>query len=355
VSYKNLAWFTIGNTPSTSGNFTVGSAVDSLHVTLGASDDGLSFSARIFETGVGSEVRTGCTYTHGTTTLTRGTLESSTSGSALSFTSAAQVQILGATAVSAASVELPLIAGPNANTSLQAGRSYVVDAASLTATRTYTLPATAKAGERVQIMLSSGSASYAVIITAASGDTLNGVAGGTEWSRLFIAGEVVTLRCVAESSAWVVDYDGRIAQSAKMHLSTSADGESSGVYIRPTAAPTPGAWTSTWDNASINVPASDRIAPRRTGRYQIVVAYAPKDAGTAGQYANLEIRRNGATVVGGPSATLTASNVNRITAVIQDSISLGDYFDYWYRSGDGNIGAAGTVSWSCTFAVTEIL
>lgn len=108
MSYKNLAWFTIGNTPSTSGNFTVSSAVDSLHVTLGAADDGLSFSARIFEAGVGSEVRTGCTYTHGTTTLTRGTLESSTSGSALNFTSAAQVQILGATSASATLLEIAM-------------------------------------------------------------------------------------------------------------------------------------------------------------------------------------------------------------------------------------------------------
>lgn len=101
MSYKNLAWFTISNTPSTSGDFTVSTAVDSLHVTLGAADDGLSFSTRILETGVGSEVRTSCLYTHSTTTLSRGTLESSTSGSALDFTSAAQVQILGATADSA--------------------------------------------------------------------------------------------------------------------------------------------------------------------------------------------------------------------------------------------------------------
>lgn len=101
MSFKNLAWFTIGNTPGTSGDFTVSTAVDGLHVTLGAADDGLSFDARIFESGVGSEVRTGCTYTHGTTTLSRGTLESSTSGSALNFTSAAQVQLVGATADSA--------------------------------------------------------------------------------------------------------------------------------------------------------------------------------------------------------------------------------------------------------------
>lgn len=111
MSYKNICWFTIGNSPGTSGNFTVSTAVDGLHVTLGAADDGLSFDARIFESGVGSEVRTGCTYTHGTTTLSRGTLESSTSGSALNFTSAAQVQIIGETAIRAAGLEAVRLSG----------------------------------------------------------------------------------------------------------------------------------------------------------------------------------------------------------------------------------------------------
>lgn len=211
MSYKNICWFTIGNSPGTSGNFTVSTAVDGLHVTLGAADDGLSFDARIFESGVGSEVRTGCTYTHGTTTLSRGTLESSTSGSALNFTSAAQVQLLGQTAVSAGASTLVNATGSDANTSMQVGKLYVVDMSSwATADRTYTLPAVAAVGERVGVAVSAGSASYELLVTAASGDTLNGVAGGTEWSRVFITGEVVIFRCVVANSTWIVEYDGRI-------------------------------------------------------------------------------------------------------------------------------------------------
>lgn len=100
MTRKNLAYFSISNSPGTSGNLTVSTAVDALHVTLGAADDGGSYSTRIFETGVGSEIRKGCTYTHGTTTLTRGTLESSTdpAGAALDFTSAAKVQIVASAA-----------------------------------------------------------------------------------------------------------------------------------------------------------------------------------------------------------------------------------------------------------------
>lgn len=98
MTRKNLAYFSISNTPGTAGNLTVSTAVDALHVTLGSGDDGGVFSCRIFEAGVGSEIRTGCTYTHGTTTLTRGTLESSTGGSALNFTSAAKVQVVSSAA-----------------------------------------------------------------------------------------------------------------------------------------------------------------------------------------------------------------------------------------------------------------
>lgn len=98
MTRKNLAYFAISNSPGTSGNLTVSTAVDALHVTLGTGDDGKVYSTRIFETGVGSEIRTGCTYTDGTTTLTRGTLETSTTGSALNFTSAAKVQIVSSAA-----------------------------------------------------------------------------------------------------------------------------------------------------------------------------------------------------------------------------------------------------------------
>ena len=98
MTRKNLAYFSISNTPGTTGNLTVSTAVDALHVTLGSGDDAGVFTCRIFEAAVGSEIRTGCTYTHGTTTLTRGTLESSTTGSALNFTSAAKVQIVSSAA-----------------------------------------------------------------------------------------------------------------------------------------------------------------------------------------------------------------------------------------------------------------
>lgn len=91
-------------------------------------------------------------------------------------------------------------------------------AAWATANRTYTLPTTAAVGDRIAIMITGGNATYELIITAGTSDTLNGVAGGTEWSRLFITGEVVIMRCVTANSVWVVETDGRIQQAARMSL-----------------------------------------------------------------------------------------------------------------------------------------
>lgn len=353
--HKNFVRMSVSGTPGT-GTITLGSAVSGYQSLATAYGANATVDVSITD-GTAWEVARDCTYTHSGTTLTRGTLEESSTGSALSLTSAAVVTVT-ATADFGRRMEsaaLNHVAGSDANTTMAVGALYVVDGATLTADRTYTLPATAAVGDRIGVMMSAGSASYEVLLTAASGDTLNAVAGGTEWSRLFITGEVVIMRCVAANATWVVEQDHRIAQAAKMYLSTSADGETASTYTRPTAAATPGAWTSEFDNASILGAASDRITPRRAGRYSVVVSYAPKDAGTAGQFANLEIRRNGSTVIGGPSATLTgAFGVNRITAAMLTTISVGDYLDYWYRTGDGSIGAGGTVVWTCTFAVLEV-
>ena len=351
----NRRWFNVASAPG-SGDVACGSALAGF-LGLGSAQDGMTFDGVTFLDGSAWEVRNGCVYTHSTTTLTRGTLEESSTGSAISLSSSATVMLsVSADAIRRfESAALNHVAGADANTTMAVGALYVVDGSTLTADRTYTLPAVAAVGDRIGVMMSAGSASYEVLLTAASGDTLNAVAGGMEWSRLFITGEVVIMRCVTANATWVVEQDHRIAQAAKMYLSTSADGETASTYTRPTAAPTPGAWTSEFDNANILGTASDRITPRRAGRYSVVVAYAPKDAGTAGQFGNLEIRRNGSIVIGGPSATLTgAFGVNRITAAMLTTMSVGDYLDYWYRTGDGNIGANGSISWICTFAMLEV-
>lgn len=79
----------VTNTPGTSGNFVVGAAPAGRRG-FSAAEDGKTFELTISE-GNAWEVRTGCVYTHSTTTVTRGTLADSSTGSAINFTAAAVV------------------------------------------------------------------------------------------------------------------------------------------------------------------------------------------------------------------------------------------------------------------------
>lgn len=90
---RNLIQMTVSSVASAGlGTLTLGSAVAD-YLAFEAGDDGLTFTVTITETGAGQEVNTGCTYTHSGTTLTRGTLEKSTTGAAIAFSSAAIVSV----------------------------------------------------------------------------------------------------------------------------------------------------------------------------------------------------------------------------------------------------------------------
>lgn len=91
TDFVNRALFGVASAPGT-GNIAVGAAVSGPYRTLGAAQDGMTFDVAITD-GNAWEVRTGCVYTHGTTTLTRGTLEDSSTGSAISLSASAQVMV----------------------------------------------------------------------------------------------------------------------------------------------------------------------------------------------------------------------------------------------------------------------
>lgn len=358
MTRKNLAYFSISNSPGTSGNLTVSTAVDALHVTLGSGDDAGVFTCRIFETGLGSEVRTGCTYTHGTTTLTRGTLESSTdpAGAALNFTSAAKVQIVGSAGdyTRLDTVALVQAAGPDAAMTMAVGALYVVDGSALTANRTYTLPTTADVGDRIGVMMSAGSASYEVLLTAGSGDTLNGVAGGTEWSRLFITGEVVMLRCIVANSTWIVEHDGRIPCVAAME-DANATTLSHSTFTKITFD------TERFDIGGIADPTTNnRFRIRRAGRYSGagLVNIAAVDSGTriiARIYKNgssvSEIARSSAPNVSG--GTGVGSGADTLEFAVGDLIEL---YGFWsITGGTGSKTTDNAVGARTYMSLTEVL
>ena len=210
------------------------------------------------------EVARNCTYTHSGTTVTRGTFEDSSTGSRITtFDNTAVVSVV-ATAAFGNNAALNHVSGTDADTTMAVGNMYVTDmSAWATADRTYTLPADAAVGDRIGIMVTSGNASYELIIKPNTSDTINGGSAAAEWSRLFITGEVVILRCVTANSAWVVEYDGRIpcVGSLRRHSGTTSLTTSQFIKIPCEQLDV--------DVGQIAQTANTRMFARRAGKYTV--------------------------------------------------------------------------------------
>lgn len=267
VTHKNRVKMTVSGTPGT-GTITLGSAssgYQSLATAYGAD----ATVDVVITDGTDWEVARDCAYTHSGITLSRGTLEESSTGSALNLTSAAVVAVTSTAARTRTygAAALGHVAGSDANTTMAVNTLYVVDmSAWATADRTYTLPTTAAVGDRIGVMVTSGNASYELLLTAATSDTLNGVAGGTEWSRVFLTGEVVIMRCVTADSAWVVEYDGRIP----CVVFVRNDGTSTQSISATTNAKLQAALDDeVLDNASAWNNSTGTLTARRAGNYRV--------------------------------------------------------------------------------------
>ncbi len=244
--------------------------------------------------------------------------------------------------------------GTDADTTMAVNTLYVVDmSAWATADRTYTLPATAAVGDTIGIVVTAGDASHELIITAGSGDTLNGIAGGTEWSRLFITNEVVIMRCTVANTTWVVVQDGRIPQKCDIELTTSCDGEAPNTFEQPTLCATPGAWTARVDVGSLASVSQDRITVRRAGNYNVLIAGRIKDAAADGANFNVAgYQSAGATLVllGGQQPGAAAQPIASSARLLP--LVAGDYIVYKFRTAAGSLGQQSGQTW---FNVVEVL
>ena len=134
--------------------------------------------------------------------------------------------------------------------------------AGLTADRNVTLPSGASVDDRIMVRIVDGDPDYELIIKGATGVSINGGTAATEWSRLFIANEVVTFRNVGTND-WIVEHDGRIPCVCVMHR----NGTNQTVV------------DATWDqleytNTAVNVGSCGdttnfEFGARRTGNYQV--------------------------------------------------------------------------------------
>jgi hypothetical protein len=245
--------------------------------------------------------------------------------------------------------------GSDANTTMAVNTTYVVDMSGwATADRTYTLPTSCAVGDRIKVLISTGNGStFELILTAAASDTLNGVAGGTEWSRLFITGEFVTMMCITANSAWMVVEDGRIAQKAVMRLSTSASGEAAATVTSPTAAG--GAWTADYDNAALVLTASDSIKVRRAGVYTIGLTAASTNNVSDGGTFQVFAYKNGDTdQVYLASFSMGVALPPRIAVAQSAPLVAGDFVKFRWLSSEGGKGLVATAAPLLANALTVV-
>lgn len=301
--------------------------------------------------GTAWEIARNCTYTHSGTTVSRGTLENSSTGSAVAFTADAVVSVI-ATAAFGNNAALNHVAGGDADTTMAVGNMYVTDmSAWATADRTYTLPASAAVGDRIGIMVTAGDASHELIIKPNTGDTINGGSAAAEWSRLFITGEVVILRCVTADSAWVVEYDGRIPCKVYARITGDGDGEGVNTLSVPTALSTAATWTADVNVGTSFATGTSRITLRRAGNWSAAIVYQSKDPTSADNYTS-------ARVFDGTNQLMFVQTVNAIgtNGYLSGAVTgwygaVGAYLEYQFRTEQGSLG----ITTGSRFTGTEIL
>ena len=284
------------------------------------------------------EIARNCTYTHSGTTLSRGTLENSSTGSRITtFDNTAVVSVIATAAFGNNAALNHVSASPTtAGVTGVVGTMHLLDISGLTASRNFTLPATAAVGDRVGVYITTGDDTHALIIIGDTGDTINGGSANTEWSRLFITNECVILRCVTADSAWIVEYDGRIPQQAMCRLTTAATGEPVDTVVTPTAYS--GAWTATIDNASLSIVASSDIKVRRAGNFLVSAQGVSGTNVTADKYFSVYLYLNGdANIAVGNQFIQSLATLGRVgaqTAMVP--LAAGDYIRYRWRSQEGS-------------------
>ena len=111
------------------------------------------------------------------------------------------------------------ISPTSANQTAAVNTRYFADISGLTANRNFILPA-GTAGDRIELSITVGDNEFAFVIIGDTNIKINNGTAATEWSRLFIDGESITLMATSATN-WQVVVDGRIPTLARMHYAGS--------------------------------------------------------------------------------------------------------------------------------------
>lgn len=192
------------------GNFVLGAALTEWSA-LTVADDGLSFDCTIVEAGLGKEHRTGCVYTHGTLALTRGTLVSSTTGAAISFTAAAVVMVAPGSAF-ADSLGLKIVPqnakSVHYNTVLEDSGKHMLHPSADTVAKNFTIPANASVAYPIGTVITFVNQVSAGLMTIRITTDVMRLAGpGTTGDRYLAANGIATALKVT-ATEWIISGTG---------------------------------------------------------------------------------------------------------------------------------------------------
>lgn len=333
-AHRNRVQMTVTGTPGT-GTITL-NAASSGYQTFATAYGGNATVDILIVDGAAWEVARNCTYTHAGTTLTRGTREESSTGSAISLTSAAVVSVIatadrGRTWDSAA-LEYSAASVTTADVTGAVNTLHALDVSGMTADRTFTLPATAAVGDRVGVMITAGDDAYELLITAPAGDTLDGVSGGTEWGRFYNSWEMAVFRCTVANSTWVCESvkwvdrpfevvaDGSTTQTMTRNTNTKA----TAVFASESSDP-----DALWDTTN------KKLVARRAGLYVIHTALQfnslPDQTIT-----QVTLYKNGAPSMGSGTffTSGVASPLDQLTGLLQ--LGVNDYVELYAYYEDGS-------------------
>ena len=342
ATHKNFLKTTVSAVASSGlGALTISTASSGFR-TFGAGDDGVTFDGITIKEGTSWEVRDGCVYTHSGTSLSRGTLIDSSTGSAIAFTSAAVVQ-QGPSAGFANKAEMLMDVFGASELSITGtatatiGRMHLCSGTS--ADYTVTLPAASgNAGKLIGFRMAPlASLSKLVTLDGNASETIDGAT-----TRIMWASEVAILYC--DGSNWFKIAGKSIPMIGHATLLTTVS-LPNGVATKVNLA------ASQIDNTGMMVDAStnERINIKRTGHYIVSTGGGINNtSGPSSLY--LRLYRN-ATNLDAVFCYFVASSYPALSMTIPVNLNSGDSIETYLQHYAGGTATGGTGTY---MRVTEV-
>lgn len=222
--------------------------------------------------------------------------------------------------------------------------------AGLTASRDFVLPV-GTAGDRIGVYIVDGDNSFELLIKPSATGTINAGGVGAEWSRLFILGESVILRCTA-ADTWIVEKDGRRSMVGLIELTTAVTTNAANTIVYASA--NGGAWTSRIDIGNIVDVTTEKMIARRACKANVATGMLSNSTVTDATFANSAIELNNVTNILLSRAFVSTTGVFiGVSEASVISLATGNFIRHKFRTQEVNKGMA--ASTQSHLAFSEIL